>query len=87
MLLVPCISAGADRGGYDVTAIEPAVEPGTSVQRVGLTDTSGRFDAGVAVVSLHHVDPLEASCAHLATLLDPEGVLVIDEIENSADFS
>jgi SAM-dependent methyltransferase len=69
-------------GGYDVTAIDPAAEPGSSVQQVGLIDTNGRFDAGVAVVSLHHVDPLEASCAHLATLLDPGGILAIDEIDS-----
>jgi SAM-dependent methyltransferase len=68
--------------GYDVTAIDPAAEPASSVQRVGLIDAHGRFDAGVAVVSLHHVDPLEASCAHLATLLDPGGVLVIDELDS-----
>jgi SAM-dependent methyltransferase len=68
--------------GYDVTPIDPAAEPGGPVQPLALIDTEGQFDAAVAVVSLHHVDPLEASCAHLAGLLVPGGVLVIDEIDS-----
>jgi SAM-dependent methyltransferase len=68
--------------GYQVTATDPAAEPGSSVQPLALIDVDGRFDAAVAVVSLHHVDPLEASCAHLATLLVPGGVLVVDEIDS-----
>jgi SAM-dependent methyltransferase len=68
--------------GYEVTAIDPAAEPGGPVQPIALIDVDGRFDAAVAVVSLHHVEPLEASCAHLATLLEPGGVLVVDEIDS-----
>lgn len=68
--------------GYDVTPIDPAAQPSGPVQPVALIDVAGRFDAAVAVVSLHHVDPLEASCAHLAELLAPGAVLVIDEIDS-----
>ncbi|MGB9183866.1 MAG: class I SAM-dependent methyltransferase [Solirubrobacteraceae bacterium] len=70
--------------GYEVTAIDPAAATGGQVQSIALADVDGRFDAAVAIVSLHHVDPLEESCAHLATLLEPEGFLVIDEIDSHA---
>jgi SAM-dependent methyltransferase len=67
--------------GYEVTAIDPAAKPGGRVRPEALIDVSGSFEAAVAVVSLHHVDPLEASCAHLATLLTVGAPLVIDEID------
>jgi SAM-dependent methyltransferase len=73
-------SALAD-AGYDTTAIDPAAEPGSHVQRRPLLHETGSFDAAVAVVSLHHVDPLEQSCAHLATLITAGGCVVIDEID------
>jgi hypothetical protein len=56
-------------------------EPGTGVEPTSLIDAEGRFDAAVAVVSLHHVEPLEVSCAHLATLIVSGGRLVIDELD------
>jgi SAM-dependent methyltransferase len=68
-------------GGYYVIAIDPAAEPDNQVQQRSLRQVSGQFDAAVAVVSLHHVDALEESCAHLATLIAPGGPLVIDEID------
>ncbi len=67
--------------GHDVTAIDPAAEPDTGVQQLSLLEVRGEFDAAVAVVSLHHVDPLEESCAHLARLIAPGGRLVVDEID------
>ncbi len=67
--------------GYEVMAIDPAAELRSHVQRRSLLQVSGQFDAAVAVVALHHVDPLEESCAHLATLIAPGGSLVIDEID------
>jgi SAM-dependent methyltransferase len=84
------LEIGAGRGelaialgsaGYQVTAIDPGAEPGRHVQRQSLIEVSGVFDAAVAVVALHHVTPLEASCAHLATLMEAGGTLVIDEID------
>jgi SAM-dependent methyltransferase len=69
--------------GYDVLAVDPAATaPG--VERLALLDVeapAGSFDAAVAVVSLHHVDPLAESCAHLAQLVRPGGLLVVDEFE------
>lgn len=67
--------------GYAMTAIDPAAETGGIVRRCSLLETQGSFDAAVAVVSLHHVDPLEESCAHLATLVPPGAPLVIDEFD------
>jgi len=46
-------------------AIDPAAEPDSHVQRRSALQVSDQFDAAVAVVALHHVDPLEESCAHL----------------------
>jgi SAM-dependent methyltransferase len=67
--------------GYAMTAIDPAAEPGGIVSRCSLLETRGSFDVAVAVVSLHHIDPLEGSCAHLATLLPAGAPLVIDELD------
>jgi len=76
------MSLGLGDAGYEVTAIDPAAEPGSHVQPVALIDADGAFDAAVAVVSLHHVNPLEESCAHLATLIRAGGLFVIDEIDS-----
>jgi SAM-dependent methyltransferase len=68
---------------HDVVAIDPASES-PHVRPVALADLAepeGSFDAAVAVVSLHHVEPLEASCERLAALVRPGGVLVVDEID------
>ena len=67
--------------GYDVTAIDPAAEDGTGVERATLLEARGTFDAAVAIVALHHVEPLGESCAHLASLVRPGGLLVIDEFD------
>lgn len=74
--------AGALRdAGYAVTAVDPAAEPGGIVRPCSLLETRGSFDAAVAVVSLHHIDPLEESCAHLASLLPTGALVVIDELD------
>jgi SAM-dependent methyltransferase len=84
------LEVGAGRGklaqilrsdGYDVTAIDPAARPDTGVTPVALLDVTGTFDAAVAMLSLHHIDPLEQSCAHLASVLVPGAPLVIDEFD------
>jgi SAM-dependent methyltransferase len=75
------LAAELSDAGYAVTAVDPAAEPGGIVERRALLDVRGSFDAAVAVVSLHHVDPLEESCAHLASLLSPGAMLVIDELD------
>jgi SAM-dependent methyltransferase len=70
-------------GGYDVTAIDPASEH-DDVVAVALSDVDAApasFDAAVAVLSLHHVEPLEPSCARLAELVRPGAALVVDELD------
>ena len=84
------LEVGAGRGelaaelrgaGYEVRAIDPAAEDGSGVEKVELLQVDGTFDAAVAIVSLHHVEPLQECCAHLATLVRPGGLLVIDEFD------
>src|ERR1700759_748241 len=60
--------------GYDVLAIDPRSDHGEDVRPVALADLdepAGSFAAAVAVVSLHHIDPLEASCRKLGELVAP----------------
>jgi SAM-dependent methyltransferase len=71
--------------GYDVVAIDP--NGSGDVRPVGLLDLDEpeeSFDAAVAVVSLHHVEPLDESCAHLARLLRAGSRLVVDEFDMAA---
>lgn len=75
------LAAALREGGHEVTAIDPGAEDGEGVERTALIDATGTYDAALAVVSLHHVEPLEASCAHLAELLAPGGVLAVDELD------
>src|SRR2546423_1334451 len=69
--------------GYDVVAFDP--EPrGDDVRAVALhelDEPAASFDAAVAIVSLHHVEPLEESCARLTALLRPGAMLVVDELD------
>ena len=75
------LAAALREGGLEVTAIDPAAEDGTGVERLALIDAEGRYDGALAVVSLHHVEPLAESAEHLAGLLAPGAVLAIDEID------
>jgi SAM-dependent methyltransferase len=69
--------------GYEVLAIDPRSE-NEDVRAVALADLdepAGSFAAAVAVVSLHHVDPLEESCRRLGDLVEEGGTLVVDEFD------
>jgi SAM-dependent methyltransferase len=72
--------------GYDVIAIDP--EPtGANVQTVALQcldEPAESFDAAIAIVSLHHVDPLAESCRRLAEVLVPGGALLVYEFDVAA---
>jgi SAM-dependent methyltransferase len=86
------LEVGAGRGelaadmlaaGYDVVAIDPAGGP-PPVRQLALLDVdgpAGSFDAAVAVVSLHHVNPLPESLARLGYLVRPGGCLIVDEFD------
>jgi SAM-dependent methyltransferase len=70
--------------GYDVVAIDPAGEGDVlPVALLDLDEPAGSFDAALAVVSLHHVEPFEPSCAKLAGLVRVGGALVVDEFDVS----
>jgi SAM-dependent methyltransferase len=69
--------------GYEIVAIDPA-SSSDDVLPIALADLQepdASFDAAVAIVSLHHVDPLEPSVARLAEVLRPDADLVVDEID------
>jgi SAM-dependent methyltransferase len=77
------LAAALAVGGYDVVAIDPEGE-GDGVLPVALHQLEaepGAFDAAVAVVSLHHVQPLARSCKRLAEVLRPGAPLVVDEFD------
>jgi SAM-dependent methyltransferase len=73
-------------GGYDVLAIDPKSESDDvrAVALIDLDEPAGSFAAAVAVVSLHHVDPLEDSCRRLGSLVEPGGTLLVDEFDVAA---
>ena len=87
------VGAGAGRlaralraEGFDVLAIDPRSED-EDVRPIALADLDeppGSFAAAVAVVSLHHVEPLEGSCTRLGELVEPGGTLVVDEFDVGA---
>src|SRR5690349_16023254 len=69
--------------GYDVLAIDPKSDSDDvrAVALVDLDEPGGSFAAAVAIVSLHHVDPLEDSCRRLGELIEPGVALVLDEFD------
>jgi SAM-dependent methyltransferase len=81
-----CLARALHAVGYDVLAIDPESES-DDVRAVALADLdepAGSFAAAVAVVSLHHIDPLEDSCRRLGELVEPAGTLLVDEFDVSA---
>jgi SAM-dependent methyltransferase len=80
------LARGLRDAGYDVLAIDPNPR-GENVRPVALQELDeppASFAAAIAITSLHHVEPLEDSLAHLAQLLDRRGVLVVDEFDVGA---
>ena len=76
------LAAALRDAGYDVLAIDPAGEPPVvAVALADLDEPDGSFDAAVAVVSLHHVEPLEESLEKLARMVRAGGALAVDELD------
>jgi SAM-dependent methyltransferase len=68
--------------GYEVLAIDPDGEGDVlPVALLDIAEPDGSFDAAVAVVSLHHVEPFEESCRRLAEVVRASGTLVVDEFD------
>jgi SAM-dependent methyltransferase len=71
--------------GYDVSAIDPKSES-PDVVPLALADAPDPprpFDAAVAVVSLHHVEPLAPSVQRLAQVTAEGSPLLLDEFDVS----
>jgi SAM-dependent methyltransferase len=77
------LAAALREAGHEVVAIDPAGDaPGVlPLALADLDGDDGSFDAAVAIVSLHHVEPLADSCARLAALVRPGGRLIVDELD------
>ena len=80
------LAEALDADGYEVVAIDPAsdspwVRP---VALHELDEPPASFDAAVAVVSLHHVEPFRPSVARLAEVVRPGATLVVDEFDVDA---
>jgi SAM-dependent methyltransferase len=76
------LAAALREDGYDVLAIDPA--GGDDILQVALHELDAPthfFGAAVAITSLHHVDPLDASIERLADLLPPGAPLIVDEFD------
>jgi catechol 2,3-dioxygenase-like lactoylglutathione lyase family enzyme/uncharacterized UPF0146 family protein len=72
--------------GYDVIAIDPQ-PAGANVRACALDaldEPAASFDAAIAIVSLHHVDPLAESLRRLAEVLKPAGTVLVDEFDVAA---
>ena len=71
--------------GYDVSAIDPKSESPdvVPVALVDAPDPPRPFDAVVAVVSLHHVEPLAPSVRRLAAVTAEGSPLLLDEFDVS----
>src|SRR5688572_33070084 len=67
--------------GYDVVGIDPVAPHGGLFRRLTLDDLDAteRYDAVVAARSLHHIRDLDAALEKISTLLERDGLLVVDE--------
>jgi SAM-dependent methyltransferase len=76
------LAAALRAAGYDVVAVDPGGGPGiVPVPLHELDEPDGSFDAAVAIVSLHHVEPLPDSVDRLAAMLRDGAPLVVDEFD------
>ena len=67
--------------GYRVTAIDPRAPAGTIFRQVTLEafDARERFDAAVAIVSLHHIADPGLAVRKIGGLLTRRGRLIVEE--------
>jgi SAM-dependent methyltransferase len=69
--------------GYEARGIDPRAPDGPAFERIGLEDlrVEHRYDAAIAVVSLHHVADLALAVERLADAIAPGGLLLVDEFD------
>jgi SAM-dependent methyltransferase len=68
--------------GYDALGIDPVAPVGERFRRIRVEDlepSEGPYDAVVASHSLHHIRDLDRALDHIASMLGPGGLLVLDE--------
>ncbi len=72
--------------GYKVTGVDrnaemaaAAKEHGVPVIQADVRDISGKYDVVLFTRSLHHAESLDGILAHAATLLAPDGQIIIEE--------
>jgi SAM-dependent methyltransferase len=72
----------ADRD-FEAHGIDPRAPEGALFERVALEDlrVDRRYDAAIAVVSLHHVADLALAVERLAEAIVPGGLLLVDEFD------
>jgi SAM-dependent methyltransferase len=76
------LAAALAGAGYDVVALDPAGGDGVLALPLHELDApDASFDAAVAIVSLHHVQPLARSCRRLGDVLKPGAPLIVDEFD------
>jgi ubiquinone/menaquinone biosynthesis C-methylase UbiE len=75
------LARGLQEAGFTILAIDPEAPEGPIFRRTTLEalDEAEPFNATVASYSLHHIENLEAALDKIASLLLPEGRLVIEE--------
>jgi len=81
------LAAALGRQGYEVTAIDIDAGAIEAAQRIGVRAACADiavfdaplFDVVIFSLSLHHVDALDSAVAQSSRLLDPSGVLIVDE--------
>lgn len=69
--------------GYDALGIDPVAPQGDRFRRIRLEDldeSEGPYEAVLAAHSLHHVVDLPRALDRIVALLEPGGVLVLDEL-------
>jgi SAM-dependent methyltransferase len=75
------LARALSNAGFVVTAIDPRAPEGSIFRRERLEDFGGDqpFDAVVASLSLHHVADLGVAVDKIVGLLEPGGLLLLDE--------
>jgi SAM-dependent methyltransferase len=80
------LAAALATAGYDVTGVdrdtavaESAGRRGVRVIQADINDVAGEYDVVLFTRSLHHAENLHDTVAHAATLLAPDGQIIIEE--------
>ena len=75
------LALAVEGAGYRILAIDPEAPEGPIFRRTTLEelDEGGPFEAAVAIYSLHHIESLNPALDRIASLLKPQGKLIMEE--------